>query len=120
MAVTAAWIYGTGNAITIPQYRYLSWQRNGFGHTGFEVEGGFSKNSFRMRPYHRFDISLEIQNKKNKYRNWKSAWVFGVYNVYNRNNPYFISAGFNENRDRVFKQNSIFPIIPSFSYQFKF
>lgn len=120
ISITGAWVYGTGNAITIPQYRYnpVFFFQGGRGF--LEIEGSEAKNSFRMRPYHRLDVNVEIHNKKNEFRKWKSSWNIGIYNIYNRNNPYFINSGFNQEGQRVFKQISIFPFIPSFSYKFKF
>jgi len=112
--LTGAWVYGTGNAITIPLYRY-----NYFGYQSIESIGG--KNGFRMDAYHRMDLSLELQSKKNARRKrYKSAWNFGLYNMYNRNNPYFITTGQTNEGARTFRQISIFPIIPSVSYKFKF
>lgn len=113
ISLTGAWIYGTGNSITLPLYRY---------EVGFlEIEGIGNKNSFRMNAYHRLDFNLSLESKKNQFRRWQGIWNFGVYNAYNRNNPYFVSTGRNnETGRRVFRQFSLFPIIPSVSYQFKF
>ncbi len=113
LSITGAWVYGTGNSITLPLYRYEV--------DYFEVEGIGDKNSFRMNAYHRMDLNVSLESKKNEYRKWKGTWNFGVYNAYNRNNPYFVTTGRNnETGQRVFRQFSIFPIIPSVSYQFKF
>ena len=102
------------SAITIPLYRY-----DYFGYQSIESIGG--KNGFRMASYHRMDLSLELQSKKNARRKrYKSAWNFGVYNIYNRNNPYFVTTGQTNEGQRTFRQISIFPFIPSVSYKFKF
>lgn len=113
ITLTGAWVYGTGNALTIPLYRY-----DYFGRT---IESVGEKNGFRMDAYHRMDLSLELQSKKNqKRKRYKSAWNIGVYNIYNRNNPYFVTPGQTDEGERTFRQISIFPIIPSVSYKFKF
>ena len=113
LSITGAWIYGTGNSITLPLYRYS--------YDYLEIESIGEKNSFRMDAYHRLDVSASLESKKNKFRNWKGIWNFGVYNLYNRNNPYFVTTGRdNETGQRVFRQFSLFPMIPSVSYQFKF
>ncbi len=110
LSLTGAWVYGTGNAITLPLYRYE-----------YDLEGIGDKNSFRMDAYHRLDFNLSLESKKNQFRRWQGIWNFGVYNAYNRNNPYFVSSGRNnETGQPVFRQFSLFPIIPSVSYQFKF
>ena len=59
--------------------------------------------------------------KKNKNRKWQAEWVFGIYNVYNRHNA--ASINFSQNRDTGVNeavQTSIFGIVPSVTYNFKF
>jgi hypothetical protein len=107
--VSAEWIYGTGNALTLP-IGYFQ------GPDGAEVQVYGSRNGFRMPPYHRADVSIKFIKQR---KNWESAWVIGAYNVYNRYNPYYIYSSTSEGKN-VFKQLSLFPIIPSVSYQFKF
>jgi hypothetical protein len=66
-----------------------------------------------MPAYHRLDVGIEFHKQKK----WgERTWVLSFYNAYSRQNPYFIYNDGNE----VFKQVSLFPIIPAFSYQFKF
>lgn len=121
VSMTGAWIYGTGNSITLPLYRYTSPVVTNYGEIFLnEIENIGDKNSFRMNAYHRLDFNIEIQSKKNARRNWQGAWNIGVYNAYNRNNPYFITTGRTNEGQRSFRQISIFPIIPSVSYKFKF
>jgi len=121
VSITGAWIYGTGNSITLPLYRYTSPVPSNYGGLYYnEIENIGDKNSFRMKAYHRMDVNIEIQNRKNEGRNWKGTLNIGVYNAYNRNNPYFITTGRNDNGQRTFRQISIFPMIPSVSYKFKF
>lgn len=52
----------------------------------YDVYG--DRNSYRMTPYHRLDISATYNRPKRK--RFESSWNFSVYNVYNRMNPYFI------------------------------
>ncbi len=121
ISLTGAWVYGTGNSITLPLYRYNSPVQDNYGDIYFnEIENIGDKNAFRMNAYHRLDFNVEIQSKKNARRNWQGAWNIGVYNAYNRNNPYFITTGRNNEGQRTFRQISIFPIIPSVSYKFQF
>ena len=77
------------------------------------------RNSERLPNYHRLDISLTL-NSNNK-RNYKSEWVFGLYNIYNRDNAN--SIFFRENEKTLKNeaiQVSIFGIVPSVTYNFKF
>ena len=72
-----------------------------------------------MDPYHRLDIAFTLDGKEKK--NFKSSWSFSIYNVYNRQNPYFIYFdGNDDNFGLTAKQVSLFPIIPSISWNFKF
>ena len=120
VSITGAWVYGTGNSITLPLFRYNTPVyvdlENGNFYTR-EVETIGKKNDFRMKAYHRLDLNVEFYKKKRNYERW---WTFGAYNLYNRNNPYFIYSGYTNEGKRTFKQVSLFPIIPSVSWKFKF
>lgn len=92
----------------------------------FEFQGivvpyyGF-RNLERLPDYHRLDIAATLTPKKNEGRNWKSEWVFSLYNVYNRMNA--ASINFRENQDTGVNEavrTSIFGIVPSVTYNFKF
>ncbi len=118
ISMTAAWVYGTGNSLTLPLFRYNTAVPNGQGGLAvYEVETIGNKNEFRAPAYHRLDVSIEFFKKKRKY---ERKWVISAYNAYNRRNPFYIRPGVNENGQRVFKQISLLPIIPSISYNFKF
>lgn len=108
--VSAEWVYGTGNAITVPLGKYQ-------GPDGNVLDIYGKRNDFRMQPYHRGDISIKFSKFK---KNWQSAWIVSVYNVYNRQNPFYVYSSTNNAGSTTFKQVSLFPIIPSISYQFKF
>ena len=111
VSITGAWVYGTGNSITLPLFRYttpvLVDLENDYVYVE-EVETIGKKNDFRMAAYHRMDLNVEFYKKKRKYERW---WTIGAYNVYNRSNPYFIYAGRDKDGNRKFKQVSLFPII---------
>jgi hypothetical protein len=109
--LSADWIFGTGQAVTLATEVYLD-------NNGNEVEVYEGRNGFRMRNFHHLDASMKFMKKK---RWGERAWVISVYNVYNRQNPFFIYRDYDYNKNKpVFKQVSLFPIIPSVSYQFKF
>lgn len=108
--VSAEWVYGTGNAMTLPIAAYTA-------PDGQKVTIYGDRNGYRMPAYHRADVSIKfVKEKKRSER----AWVIGAYNVYNRKNPFFIYQGSDMNGRPEFQQVSLFPIIPSISYQFKF
>ena len=108
--------YKTGNSLTIPKSVYII---NG----ELLTEWG-DRNSYRMAPYHRMDVSLTFKNKATK--KYQSDWVLSIYNLYNRQNPYFIyfetegRLGGDEPVKITAQQVSLFPIIPSISWNFKF
>ncbi len=124
------WVYGTGNAITLPIQQYQQFidpttSNNGYGYYygyGGTVQYYEKKNDYRMPAYHRLDIGVNIHKKKK----WGEAtWSYGLYNAYNRQNPFYLQYGylkndFSPNPTKVLKQISLFPVIPSISYSFKF
>ena len=110
------WVYGSGNAITLPQAQYLLVMDN-------EFEQFFDygeKNGFRLPAYHRLDIGC-VMSKTKKWG--ERTWSMSIYNLYNRKNPFFIYLDTeieNGNEVRRAKQISLFPIMPSIRYSFKF
>jgi len=92
-----------------------------FGFQGIVVPYYGLRNQERLPNYNRLDISATLTPKKNEGRNWKSEWVFSIYNVYNRMNA--ASINFRENQDTGVNEavrTSIFGIVPSVTYNFKF
>jgi outer membrane cobalamin receptor len=121
LSFTTTWVYGTGNAISLPVGRFLVQDINGSNFT--VVPEYLQRNSFRMAPYHRLDLGIVWKF----FPRWgESDLTFSVYNAYNRKNPFFIY--FEEVRDSQTdiisgfkaKQVSLFPVIPSVTYNFKF
>ncbi|TGE23384.1 TonB-dependent receptor [Hymenobacter metallicola] len=113
--LSGTWVYGTGNATTLSEgrFRLAPYEQ-------YEEYG--ERNSYRMRAYHRLDLDLS-KTKKKKWGEVVNS--FSLYNAYSRRNPYYIYLS----RDydyrtgdtkAVYKQISLFPIIPSFSKSFKF
>ena len=109
------WIYGTGNAITFPQAIYLGTPNNNNDFVDI-VESYGPRNSTRLDAYHRLDLGFNKTIKKKKSTRILS---FGAYNAYSRKNPFFAYLTY-ELGNRVAKQVSLFPIIPSISYRIQF
>lgn len=110
--VGITWTYGTGNAISLPSQSYFTQGEN-----PQEVFLYQERNQHRMRSYHRMDIGLNWHKQKKLFLR---TWSLGFYNVYNRQNPFFIFPAINEDGQRIFNEFSLFPIIPSVSYKIKF
>jgi hypothetical protein len=122
--IGVVWVYGSGNALNLPIERY-----NGFSEFSSLLNPNFQpieyykeRNGFRMPSYHRLDFGINFHKKLKR---GERTWSLNIYNVYNRKNPYMIT--FDETYDPQtnktvtrLKQISLFPIIPSFSYSFKF
>jgi outer membrane receptor protein involved in Fe transport len=127
LTLSGTWVYGTGNAITMPMAKYpvmphFSPEINEDWWNMYMVTSYGGKNQQRMEAYHRADIGL--QHKK-KHKHFERTLEVSLYNLYNRKNPYFyfLDQQFNPNTGEtknVLKKISIFPIIPSISYNIKF
>ena len=116
--VSAVWVFATGNTMTIPiGYYFLC---------GSLVTEYSDRNAFRLNPYHRLDLSLNWTIVKKK--RFETGLNFSVYNVYNRKNPFFVffetktNYVEGESFDMTTKayQMSLFPILPSITWNFKF
>jgi hypothetical protein len=126
----AAFIYASGNTLTLPTSWYVQDQSLLFNYG--------LRNSTRMAPYHRLDLSATLYDKPTKKvtdektgevkevnKRFRSNWSFSIYNVYNRANPYFLYV---DNDGSLLqgdfkisvKQVTLFPIIPSVTWNFEF
>jgi len=130
LEVGGVFVYSTGNAITLPVERYF--------YEGRVIDVYGARNSFRMAPYHRADFSLtyypkamkkvfdaETGKEIEKPKRFKTNWNFSVYNLYNRRNPYFIYFGNSGNLEEgslqvKAYQVSLFPVLPSVTWNFEF
>jgi hypothetical protein len=114
--VGGVFVYGTGNATSLPERFYIV---NGV------LTQEFSKvNQYRLESYHRIDLSATYTPTPKKNRKVKSYWVFGIYNVYSRLNPYFIffdQSGnpYDGTLEVEARQVSLFPILPSITWNFR-
>lgn len=115
MDIAATFVYGTGNAISLPLQSYVAANVPGAFTQDAQYFG--SKNNYRMAPYHRLDVSVNRHKKKK----WGMVtWSAGVYNLYSRQNPYFLYFRNTPTGRKQLVQVSLFPLIPSVSWSFKF
>lgn len=113
---STVFVYGTGSTISVPERFYFI--------NGVLSQQFSSINSYRMNPYHRLDLAATYTPTPKKVRKYTTNWVFSIYNAYSRLNPYFIyfdsegsaAAG---NLKVSAKQVSLFPIIPSITWNIK-
>jgi len=114
--------YSTGRPITYPQSKFF--------YDGKNVPYYANRNENRVPDYHRLDLSFTLNPLKNENRKWKSSWIFSVYNLYGRRNPYSIffrtqegeSAGDVSNvfNTQAFQLSIIGIPVPAVTYNFKF
>ena len=132
ITISGTWVYGTGNAITLPVSSYMAsypvyfetnlnpFESNGYSNYGREVDEFSGKNNYRMGPYHRLDLGIQFHKEKK----WgERTWDISVYNAYSRKNPFFYYQTTDTENGQTYgqlRQVSLFPIIPSVSYSFKF
>ncbi|GAB3927230.1 TonB-dependent receptor [Mucilaginibacter myungsuensis] len=112
LTFSAVFVYGTGNSVTFPDGKY----RVG----GVTTYYYSARNSYRLPANHRMDIGVTLDGKnRNRLR---SSWTFGIYNLYNRKNPYsVVFKDTNDNPPRTEAvATSLFGIIPSVTWNFKF
>lgn len=105
--------YQTGKAATFPNGKYE--------YQGITIANYGTRNANSLSAYHHLDLSATYIPKPDKKKGWQGEWVFSVYNAYARKNA--ASYNFGQNIDTGLseaKKMSIFGIIPSVTYNFKF
>lgn len=112
LSLSATWIYYTGNAVTFPSGKYE--------YGGVSRPYYTERNGYRMPDYHRLDLNLHLIGTTT--RRFQSSWDFSIYNAYNRHNAYTISFRENEDNPNITEavKLSLFGIIPSVTWNFKF
>ena len=111
--INANFIYQTGQPTNFPLGQ--------FEFQGLAIPFFGLRNQERLPDFHRLDVSATLTPKRNKRKKIQSEWVFSIYNLYNRMNA--ASINFRENEDTGRNEalrTSIFGIIPSVTYNFKF
>jgi hypothetical protein len=141
--LSGTWVYSTGNAGTLALHNYAGLEiPQTVSNSNFSPGGDVfpndpfqqisslphvsSRNNFRYEPYHRMDIGMNFHKQLKR---GKRTWNISVYNAYNQLNPFITtvdtSGSWNPVNEtytekKVLKQYSLFPIIPSVSYTYKF
>ncbi len=115
----AVFVYGSGSAFNLPTHLVFF-----SGTQGLYFENDY-RNKYRLIPYHRLDLSATYTQKKTD--KFESVWNFSIYNVYNRLNQYIIYLDIQGNvldpnggLKVQPKQITVFPFIPSVTWNFKF
>lgn len=111
--LSTTWVYSTGDAVTYPSGKYTI--------DGQTVAYYTERNGYRMPAYHRLDVGATYVTSRSE--RFESQLAFSIYNVYNRKNAYMIYfEPVDEEHPEVLQavKLTLFPIIPSISWNFKF
>lgn len=137
--IGASWVFYTGGTSTIPEekttvIRPTDGSNNGFGGgynygnyyesiygNGSPVIGEAAyvehRNNYRLPASHRLNIGINF-NKKTKHG--MRTWNISLHNVYNAMNPAWVYRSHNYEGKSIIKKYTLLPLIPSFTYTYKF
>lgn len=130
--LAATWIIASGNCGTLATQNYDGSQLpqttfNKFSNESTTLPYISNRNNYRFRTYHRLDLGINFHKQK---KHGIRTWSLGIYNAYNHMNPFIVTT--NEKKvydpttngytkvERHLTQTTLFPIIPSVTYSYKF
>ena len=118
MDLSCNFAFGSGTPMTIGSQKfYIDGVMIGYDYSE-------KRSNYRIPPYFRIDMALTIKNKKkNEDQRWEGEWVFSVYNLTNRSNPftvYVIQDPYNSSQAQGFRFSIFASVIPGITYNFKF
>jgi len=122
---SSSFVYTSGTPVTFPTSRFV------VQNILIPYNITDSRNNVRLPAYHRLDISFRLDGKsvkRGKDRKNHDYWVFSIYNVYGRKNPFSVYFSQKDERtpsglvpDAQATQLAIVgTLVPSISYNFKF
>jgi hypothetical protein len=119
-SLNAVFVYSSGVAFTVPTGRVSTLNSATIFEGNYYVYDG--RNNYRLASYHRLDISATYKKKAKLFKMpFEYELVIGAYNIYSRQNPYFVYFTIDPATTKpAAKQVSLLPIIPGISLNFKF
>ena len=117
LSFSANFLFQTGTPATFPNVKV---ELQGYS-IPYNTEG--TRNNYRNTPYHRADIGITYNFKKNDRKRYKQTLVLSVYNVYNRRNAfsiYFRESKGTPGTTEAVRYSVVGSIIPALTYNFKF
>ncbi|WP_106636944.1 TonB-dependent receptor [Siphonobacter sp. SORGH_AS_0500] len=129
---SATYVYGTGQAMTLPKGQYWIQGNSALknlgdksNYTGRVYQEYGQRNNFRAAAYQRLDVGVQFHKTK---KGHERTWEISVSNATNHQNPFFYyfdasqssTTPGTKNTTNTLKQVTLFPILPSVSYNFKF
>ncbi|MFK7924013.1 MAG: TonB-dependent receptor plug domain-containing protein [Bacteroidia bacterium] len=113
--LSGTWVYTSGARVTLP----IGVQED---ITGMRQLIYRERNNGTLPAYHRLDIGAEYIVRPNDKRS--PSWNFSVYNLYNRQNPFYLEVQRNRTNtgglSYELTQRSLFPFLPSVAYSWHF
>ena len=133
--IGASWVFYTGGTSTIPEektavirpgdgggggYEYF-FNSNYNDHSPFIGETSYveHRNNYRLPASHRLNVGINFHKKT---KHGIRTWNVSLYNAYNAMNPTFVyrSTSDKDPNKVIIKKYTILPLIPSFTYTYKF
>jgi hypothetical protein len=112
-SVSSTFKFTSGGFVTIPEGSFV--------YNGAAFNFYSQRNGYQIEPYHRLDVSFTYKSPKNNNRKRKSEWVYGIYNIYGRENIYTLFAHQDSGLiSSQFSKMYLFGIVPSITYNLKF
>jgi hypothetical protein len=127
--VSGTWVYSTGRAATVAFSRYpLTGVPTYNPISTYYVYNYKGRNGYRLPDYHRLDLGVNFKKKK---KHGVRTWNISVCNIYNRLNAFMLISKTDYNRGFIDENGifvhpeklymfSLFPLMPSISYSYKF
>lgn len=113
--------WSLGGNFVLQTGRPVTYPNGSYNYQGIAIATYAERNSSRLPSYHRLDVSLNYTPRADTDKKWKGTWSFGIYNLYNRRNAQDITFGQRRNTGQNEAiRTSIFGIVPSLAYNFKF
>lgn len=110
---SGTYIYGSGQRGTLALQNYTLYKAY-----DTQINAIDGRNNYKMPDYQRMDLSASNTKKTKR---GERIWTFSIFNALNHLNPYMVYVSTDEDTDqKSLRQISLFPIIPSVSYTFKF
>ncbi|MDO9154436.1 MAG: TonB-dependent receptor [Paludibacter sp.] len=125
--ISGTWVYSTGNAGTLGLQNYNAFPIPGNEYSYISSLPYINKrNNYRFPDYHRLDVGVNFHKQK---KHGRRTWNISVYNAYNQMNPFLIYTSTKTDHNistntftsrKVLNKLTLFPVIPSISYAYKF
>lgn len=121
--LNSKWSFSTN--FTLSTGTPASFPTNKFVFQGYALPHNYydRRNDYRIPASHRLDLAATRQNKHAFFKRGSSEWVFSIYNVYNRRNPFSVFVRQNETdptKTEAVRYAIFGSILPAATYNFKF